>query len=178
MLFVPTKIDRVDIGFTGTQKGMSTAQSDTIEVFLEYLVGRYNLVVAHHGDCIGADAQFHDLCLKYGVEVNLHPPIIDDKRAFCENAAVTYDAADYRVRNKAIVECCDMLLATPRQNEEMIGELDPLKIGSYGVRRSGTWTTIRQSITLKKPHAIIFPGGMPKVDSNNYVTYEEENTIP
>src|SRR5437867_2260767 len=117
------------LGFTGTQIGMTPLQRESVILFLEGCSPES----VHHGDCIGADAQFHDLALKCvpGVSVHIHPPIITTKRAFCRGGHYTYTAKDYLDRNVDIVMQSDELLATPKESQEEI--------------RSGTWYTIRQA---------------------------------
>lgn len=61
------------IGFTGTRKGMSSPQEDTLCNLLSLLSGF--IAVAHHGDCLGADAEFHELCRETGLKIHVHPPL-------------------------------------------------------------------------------------------------------
>jgi len=53
---------------------------------------------------------------------------------------------DYLVRNQDIVNECDVLVATPKENNEVL--------------RSGTWATIRRATKAKKPVLIVNPDGM------------------
>lgn len=113
------------VGFTGTQRGMTRTQRFHVEeMILQMLVGS-----AHHGDCVGADAQFHDIVRRAGWFVVGHPPIDPKKRAYCAFDEVR-DPLDYLVRNEAIVDASDIVIATPAQDAEQ-------------VRGSGTWWTVR-----------------------------------
>ncbi len=50
------------VGFTGTRKGMTEFQKTEVRRLLtEYMHGRD--MEAHHGDCIGADTDFHNICI-------------------------------------------------------------------------------------------------------------------
>src|SRR5262245_4283430 len=98
----------VEVGFTGSQHGMSVSQHGRLLSTLTNLAPR----ALHHGDCIGADAQAHALARKLGIRIVLHPPTNPSKRAFCE-ADAYWGEADYLVRNRQIVDACDVLIAAP-----------------------------------------------------------------
>lgn len=93
----------------------------------------------HHGDCVGADEQAHQL-LKWmrtardtpRVRVILHPPDNPSKRANCRADEVR-KALPYLERNKEIVDETQFLIATPKGTEEEL--------------RSGTWATMRDCLT-------------------------------
>lgn len=131
------------LGFTGTQIGMTPEQKESVILFLESRAPE----TVHHGDCIGADAQFHHLavaCLP-AVRVVIHPPKISAKRAFCPGGHEMRPKKDYLVRNVDIVEESDELLAIPKDFEEEL--------------RSGTWYTVRQARKRGKGIYIIYPDG-------------------
>lgn len=111
------------IGMTGSRDGM-TAEAKA--AFLEWLAAN-EVTEAHHGDCIGADAAFHDIMTARGIAVIIHPPTDSKMRAFCDSPR-TLAALPYLKRNHAIVDACDLLVAFPIGPE---------------VQRSGTWATIR-----------------------------------
>jgi hypothetical protein len=127
------------VGFTGTQEGMTGAQLSRVRRIVASLYGWL-----HHGDCIGADAQAHDLARNKGLKVALHPPINPSKRAFCD-ADLIHQEADYLTRNRAIVNVTDGLIACPKSFEEEL--------------RSGTWSTVRYARRLGKPRVIVYPDG-------------------
>lgn len=112
-------------GFTGTQWGMTQAQRITLAMCLATL----NPDSLAHGDCIGADAQAHAMALTAIVRVYIHPPLDSSKRAWCEGASFVFAPAEFLVRNHAIVDACDILIATPKTHVEEL--------------RSGTWATVR-----------------------------------
>lgn len=122
------------IGFSGTRRGMSDHQFRKLrDLLLEHTRG--GCVVAHHGCCVGADAQFartagaSDL-----VHVVGHPPRIarllsDDALACCDEIM---QPVDYHQRNAAIVAASQIMIAAPLENTPQ--------------PRGGTWATIRMSL--------------------------------
>lgn len=134
------------IGFTGTQRGMSDEQRRVIKSILE----SYQDFEAHHGDCVGADAEFHDIVKTLGRSVVIHPPINPVKRAF-KTGDVVNAPKDYLVRNRMIVDNTDLLICAPRSHEEE--------------RRSGTWSTFRYANKQHKKYVIVFPDGERRTDT-------------
>lgn len=114
------------IGFTGTQKGMSDKQKEALKNFLGLFNGEFEL---HHGDCVGADAEAHEIALELGGVVVIHPPEDWSKRAFCEDCIARREEKPYLQRNHEIVDECHNLVAAPLTDKEVL--------------RSGTWATIR-----------------------------------
>ena len=113
------------VGFTGTQQGMNEAQL----IQLNNLIFRwYSVEEAHHGDCTGADAEFHKIFNPHTNIMHAHPSNIESKRAFCK-ADVIHDPLPPLERNKIIVDSIEVLIAAPFQDKEIV--------------RSGTWATIR-----------------------------------
>ena len=128
------------IGFTGTQTGMTSFQKRTFKLILESL----DVTEFHHGDCIGADAEAHDLAEMLGFKTVSHPPIKENKRAF-KMADVLLEAKDYLIRNHDIVDACTVMIATPKEKLE--------------VMRSGTWATVRYSRKKNRLLYLILPNG-------------------
>ena len=112
------------VGFTGTQKGMTGAQ----KVAFRNLVSKFRAKEFHHGDCIGADADAHDIARELGIYIVGHPPKDPKKRAFKE-CDVLRPEYEYITRNHHIVDETRYLVATPAEYEEQL--------------RSGTWSTVR-----------------------------------
>ena len=130
------------LGFTGTRNGMSETQKQSVERILD----RFLPTEAHHGDCIGADSEFHDMCVLRDIRIIVHPP--DDKRhrAFVTNYAEKtrrLPTAPYLERNRNIVDACDMLIACPKSEQEEL--------------RSGTWATIRYARKTGKNVFVVNP---------------------
>lgn len=127
------------IGFTGTQEGMSKQQIIKVGGLLVKLGAKE----ARHGDCIGADSDFHEICKAMNIKTYIHPPTNSSKRAFCVGD-FKYEPKPYLERNKDIVRGSQVLIATPKSEEEL---------------RSGTWSTIRYARKLEREIYIIFPSG-------------------
>jgi hypothetical protein len=128
------------IGFTGTQRGMTEPQKRTLHALLK----AHNGTALHHGDCVGADAEAHDVARAIGLDITIHPPRIDAKRAWKTSADVR-KPRDYLARNKDIVRETAMLIATPSEEVEQL--------------RSGTWSTVRFARELGRPVYVIGPDG-------------------
>lgn len=126
------------VGFTGTQKGMSQHQKEQFVLKLMEM----NMTQFHHGDCIGADSEAHDIVREFFPDVWIvgHIPDKDNKRAFkkCDEYR---DPLPYLVRDRKIVDETDFLIGSPKSDEEVL--------------RSGTWTTIRYSRKIDKPRRIL-----------------------
>lgn len=128
------------IGFTGTRKGMSDYQKKTLKELL-IMYGANNGFEFHHGDCIGADEQAHNIANECGYRILIHPPNRDTYRAHCDGFA--FMVKEYLERNRDIVNACDVLLACPPTN--------------YHILKSGTWYTVRYAKKIKKDIKIIYP---------------------
>lgn len=134
------------IGFTGTRNGMTKAQHDRVMTELDRLTGGSDQVVGHHGDCVGADAQFHAMLrLHWGRAVIVgHIPTNQSDRAFC-TFDETRDPLPYMKRNQRIVDAADVIIATPPTMEPQ--------------DRGGTWRTVGLARKAKKPIVVVLPDG-------------------
>lgn len=127
-------------GFTGTRAGMTPYQRLRLLKILEH---DRNVGEFHHGDCIGADAEAHDIAWAIrDIAIIIHPPSDDKHRAFKTNALVLV-TRPYLERNHDIVDACDVLIAAPKEVIEQ--------------RRSGTWATVRYARKIGKPVVILAP---------------------
>lgn len=132
------------LAFTGTQRGMTRRQLEALyDVIWQ---GRKRITEFHHGDCIGADAQAHDIVATIlGVDVIwIHPPENPNKRAWKQSPHIL-PVDGYLDRNRTMVTISDGVIAAPKS---MIEEF----------RGSGTWMTIREARDRqKKPLKILEP---------------------
>jgi hypothetical protein len=128
------------IGITGTKKGATGLQLNA----LEYLINKLEAVSGHHGDCIGVDAQAHELMRKLDLYIVVHPPISPKARAFCEGDKIL-PVKDYLARNRDIVNVVDTLIGVPETKGEQL--------------RSGTWMTIRYARKRRVRTILIYPDG-------------------
>jgi len=145
------------IGFTGTREGMTDEQKSKVSEILK----DFDIEEAHHGDCVGADSDFHEM-LDENV-IHIHPPKNESKRAFCEGGIV-YSGRPYLVRNRDIVNSSDILIATPKDMKEHF-------------RSSGTWATIRFARHRKIPIYIVWPDGTLKVENASQNTEQSDAKV-
>ncbi len=134
----------MEIGFTGTQQGMTLEQKQRVGRILKE-IGPYKV---HHGMCVGADKNFHDISRRQGLYIVGHPGVTKDGRVW-QRADCDVDEIEPEIpfleRNQIIVDMIDVLIATPGEFEEQL--------------RSGTWSTIRKAHKAHKKTIIIFPDG-------------------
>jgi len=136
------------VGFTGTRIGMSEKQI----LLLKHWLQTHRVSEAHHGDCIGADEQFHKIVKELGIKVIAHPGalvnqyglVIEHKFRAYTNADIILNAKPFLERNKDIVDICDILLAAPYSRERL---------------RSGTWYTIKYARIVGKPVIVFWRDG-------------------
>ena len=115
------------IGFTGTRYGMSENQKTQ----LKNILSKYNFFDFHHGDCIGADKDAHNIVTNFKSKIIIHPGYSQNGstffRAYCEGD-VYLKPETHLKRNRNIVNACDLLIAAPLMNKEF--------------NKGGTWYTI------------------------------------
>lgn len=133
-----------DIGFTGTKRGLNAYQREQLDIILKNLK-QLSYTRLRHGDCIGADAEAHELARANFLAVALHPPIYPKYRANCHMlpGEEVNEPKDYLIRNRDIVDNSNILIACSGDEEEVL--------------RSGTWATVRYARSYKRPHIIIYP---------------------
>ncbi|MBW2079094.1 MAG: hypothetical protein JRI71_16385 [Deltaproteobacteria bacterium] len=133
------------VGFTGTQKGMTSQQKGSIMDLMREL----GPVEVHHGDCIGADEEFNGISTSMDIAVVLHPPKKRLKRAYCAGTVIDVrKPREYLLRNKDIVRDSDVLIAAPRQFYEPSGR-----------SKGGTWATVGYARNKGMPIYIVYPDG-------------------
>lgn len=133
------------IGFTGTKVGMTPDQLESVKAILIWAIPRW----VHHGDCVGADAQFHKLAADRGIKVHIHPPV-DPKLQARLKGDISDEPLPYLERNRVIVRNANLLIAAPDSPTERV--------------RSGTWSTIRYARKIGTHHTIVFPDGSVQED--------------
>lgn len=137
------------VGFSGTRDDMTDAQRRAFIHWCE----QSPAAEFHHGCCIGADETAWEVSSSREAgfpepkpRVVAHPPT--NRSLLCNTAEMFADevrpAADYLVRNRAIVDACDVLLAAPKGPEE---------------QRSGTWATVRHGRKQGKRIVLFWPDG-------------------
>lgn len=144
--------ERLRIGFTGTRVGMTASQHARLVALLVEL----DPAEFHHGDCVGADEQAHEVVRRFivpgatvirtldqvwgGCRIVIHPPHSQKYRANCKGDEMRF-VKDYIIRNHDIVDETDVLVAAPKSPEEEM--------------RSGTWATIRYAMRIGRRVEII-----------------------
>lgn len=126
------------VGFTGTREGMSQNQLEQLVLALQSA----GVTEFHHGDCLGADAEAHDIIREFfpDCKIIVHPPVKSYMRAW-KRGDQLLSPLDYIARDRKIVESTDFLIGAPLVDVEQI--------------RSGTWTTIRHARRLGRDHVIL-----------------------
>lgn len=140
----------VILGFTGSRFGLFEQQHKNLYNGLRVL----KPVEVHHGDCVGADAQFHSLCVSMRPEMKIviHPPKNERLRAFCKHGNVEIrPAKDYLARDRDIVEEASTLWGCPN---------------SATRAASGTWSTIAIGLAARKKVMLFTPEGTMRWLSN------------
>lgn len=130
------------VGFTGTRYGMTKAQWGVVWELLE---DDFEAEELHHGDCLGADAQADKIATMLGLKTVSHPPLNSKHRAWL-SAHELRIPQDYLVRNRAIVDETEVLIATPLRSTDQ--------------QRSGTWYTIRYARDQGKEVYLVARDGM------------------
>lgn len=134
------EIQTLRVGFTGTRKGMTDEQKQTVLRLLYEFAPAW----CHHGDCVGADADFHHLARRLHTEVKIHPPSNPKLRAHLIGDDIAPEKP-YLIRDRDIVEAADVVIAAPDGVQEKL--------------KSGTWYTIRYARQLGKRTIIVWPDG-------------------
>jgi len=127
-------MDNVVIGFTGNRYGITKKQ----KIAIKNILAEYENMTVMHGDCVGADSDFHDICVKYRknnpdkkLTIHIFPPTDNKHRAF-KNGDLIMKQKPYLRRNDDILKNSDILIACPIDKDNEI-------------LRSGTWSTIRKA---------------------------------
>lgn len=138
----------MNLAFTGTRKGMSALQYKTVLSLVKELEPDW----AGHGDCIGADNDFHKICIIVrGSITSPDPPKIHifpsnaGTRAHNEDYDIIEPERDSLVRNRHMAKWCQKLIATPKEENEII--------------RSGTWATVRYGRRERRVIYLVLPNG-------------------
>lgn len=123
------------LGFTGTRFGLSEPQRRAVFDLLTAIADIHRVpIVAHHGCCVGSDEDFHALCRERQWRVIGHPGPDWPDGEFCAYTICgeTVDPQPYMVRNQAIVDAAQIMIATPLEARPQV--------------RGGTWRTIGMAL--------------------------------
>lgn len=134
----------IDVGFTGTRRGVMTHQDRALRGILRSLGG-----VLGHGCCVGADREAHAIWRGLGRLCEYHPGDINQENWAIHNFGIgeeIHTRLPYLQRNKVIVDRCGVLVAAPGEAQEQL--------------RSGTWSTIRYARRVGRPVIMVLPDGV------------------
>lgn len=136
----------IEIGFTGTRHGMSARQLESVRKIVKKSTAGTTTFRAHHGDCVGADCEFHAIAVEADSDAwtVIHPGPIGEHSAGCVGDD-RHDPLPHMLRNRRIVAASTVMIATPFEATEQ--------------PRGGTWATIRIARKAGKPLAIAWPDG-------------------
>lgn len=132
------------LGFTGTRRGMTDDQLDTLWSWVSFV--KQEIDEIHFGLCRGADAQFYHMLLAAIPEVIVigHPCNLTDQQLVlpCDELRPVKDPLD---RNHDIVDESTFLIGAP---------------GTYtNVLRSGTYSCLRYAAKQEAEFFMILPNG-------------------
>lgn len=125
--------------FSGTRDGMTDRQLEALFSILSEWTGKLL-----YGNCVGADAQAHDMAQELGYEIEIFPGPSEAMSAR-RTASVMHPPSPFLKRNMEMVSRCCVLIAAPRTSAE--------------VMRSGTWSSIRYARKLGRKTIILSPDG-------------------
>lgn len=131
----------IHIGVTGTRTGCTPTQ--WVELVQELAKGIRRDVCFHHGDCVGVDAEAHQIAVRFGFKVVVHPPADPKFRAYT-SADERVPEKPYLARNYDIVQVVRGLIVVPSGPEAD----NP---------RSGTWATYRMAVKAGVETVVIEP---------------------
>ncbi|HEV7559639.1 MAG TPA: hypothetical protein VGO00_29385 [Kofleriaceae bacterium] len=120
--------------------------TDAQRVAVAAILDEVAVTVAHHGDCVGADGEFHDLArARPGSFIVIHPGPTTDADHAGKTADERREPMNHMKRNKTIVAESNFVIATPFEDVEQ----------EFG----GTWKTIGMARKAKRPLAIVMRDG-------------------
>lgn len=138
----------IHLGFTGTRWGMTVEQEATVRMLIRQLTDEHGRITVHHGACVGADSQFHFICMNMGVEiaqVHQHLPRDPKWKANLQGGIFEYPL-DYADRNQAIVNASHYVIGAPYEAQPQI--------------RGGTWQTVRFAQDRGNLWRVVLPSGV------------------
>lgn len=141
-----TTVTMDEIGFTGTQLGMTLLQRETVRYWLAKLCG----VNFRYGMCIGADDEAAKAARALGYHLIGYPGPDESRRGSIVPDEVCHDIVasernPFLARSARVALDSGILIAAPAQH--------------YEIRRSGTWTTVRRARSYGRELVYAWPNG-------------------
>ena len=114
-------METIRIGFTGNRYGLNQEQKEKILMILD----KYDDIIVSHGDCVGSDTDFHNICINYKetyptkkIIITIFPPSNSTLRAF-NKGDLLMKKKPYLQRNLDIIKNSNILIACPiNKNKE------------------------------------------------------------
>lgn len=136
------------LGITGSRDGASERQKKTLSALMSLWIRITTDPSFHHGDCEGVDDESVTLAFVFGMNLVCHPPL-NEKYRSSSTTRIPYqeirEPKEYMHRNRDIVNESSVLIAVPDTFSEVL--------------RSGTWSTVRYAMRIKKLVIVIWPDG-------------------
>lgn len=135
----------MNVGFTGTQKGMTVKQAAGVTALLKlFRAATTDTPQFHFGWCIGADDEAAMIAGNLGYTLIAHPGNDRSKRGGIAPSVALGECPNL-TRNGNIVHMTNVLIAAPLLNQEE--------------QRSGTWSTVRRARKALRPIFTVWPSG-------------------
>lgn len=137
------------VGFTGTRSGMTDTQAASVRQILHVLgdASPDKKLECRHGDCVGADAQFHASALSIGARVVVHPPLDPSDQAHCVDYFARRPPLPNMKRNREIVLASEFVIAAPYADKPV------------GKHPGGTWRTVDIARKERRSLVVCFRDG-------------------
>jgi hypothetical protein len=135
------------IGFTGTRLGMIDEQKETVYNLLQQRKKKSTVCLEGlHGDCIGADANFHQICRDLDITIYKVPSNWERTTAHTDAPLLEgFEPMPPYARNRILVKASTELIGCPFNYKY--------------TNRSGTWYTMTYAASNGKKVIAVFPDG-------------------
>jgi hypothetical protein len=135
------------IGFTGTRLGMTDEQKEAVHDLLQQWKKKSTIgLEGLHGDCIGADADFHQICRDLAITVYKVPSNWERTTAHTDAPLLEgFEPTRPYARNRILVDAATKLIGCPFNYKY--------------TERSGTWYTMTYAANKGKSVITVFPDG-------------------
>jgi len=141
------------VGFTGSRAGLTDAQKNTVAQLLKWIKPDE----VHHGECVGADANFHEIVRGVLPQCHIigHPPLMVTYHASLKGYYREEKRKGYLKRDNDIVDACDILIGCPKIGRTF-QVVERTALNPY---RGGAWYTINYAQKVGKEIVIVKPDG-------------------
>lgn len=129
------------ISFIGAPGGMNAYQKTSVERLLKM----FEPTEVHHGDCLGADEEFHNIATRLNLYTASHPQKDEELKANCMANHINLAKSKERA-NRDLVKVCELLLAAPDVPE---GHFDPTWMVIRTAKRTGRAVVVFERMPIK-----------------------------